>query len=137
MLQPGRHQRGHFDGGFHYVELIDSGPGYVELRFVATSWPSWFEYRIDDVSPSSGTAHPTIAGEFIHPNVAVSAGNSTTRIFSGSFVDIRSAFGPERDWDFDWTRFNIPAVAPVPLPAGLPLLVAGLGLFGVLRVRRG
>ena len=29
-----------------------------------------------------------------------------------------------------------PLIAPVPLPAGLPLLVAGFGLFGVLRRRR-
>ncbi|TDX30155.1 VPLPA-CTERM sorting domain-containing protein [Rhodovulum visakhapatnamense] len=30
----------------------------------------------------------------------------------------------------------LPPVAPVPLPAGLPLLVAGLGAFGLIRRRR-
>ena len=50
-----------------------------------------------------------------------------------NYVDIRLALGGERDWDFDWVRFEV-AQAQVPEPGTMAL--AGLALFGLAAFRR-
>jgi hypothetical protein len=119
-----------------YVEQISGGPGTIELLF-SNLGPglAFFERRINNM-PAGSTTHPVVPSDTIHPGTSVASGNTQTVLFniaSGGILDIRLALGGERDWDFDWTSFQ---VAPVPLPASLPLLLAGLGALGVVTRRR-
>ena len=122
-----------------YVLFDSNAVGQVTLDFYNPSVAlAFFEVRIDGVETGS-TAHPVVIGDTIHTGgKSVAAGtNLLAQVFSATqYVDIRLALGGERDWDFDWVRFE---VVPVPLPAALPLLAAGiggLGLFGFRRRRR-
>ena len=128
-----------YDSGLFYVEQVGSSAGEVTLQFVnpLTSITGYFEIRIDNAAATSSTDHYFIPGEKVYPFIVAGPGSSPTQTFSGSsFVDVRQAFGPEQDYFFDWTRFEIPPASPIPLPAGLPLLAAGLGAFGLVRLRR-
>jgi hypothetical protein len=91
-----------------WVETPEVIPGQVTLEFVSerTFW-SCFEYRVDDEGPQS----------LDNPNDDVTDGrwgytcqnNSSAQMtFHGNeYVDVRMAFGGERDERFDWTRFYI------------------------------
>ena len=98
-----------------YVEQVDAQPGQTTLRFTNnTNSLAAFESTVDGARLTSGTAHP-VTGDFIYPVTAVDGRGIATpvtfdQIFSGeSLVEIRLALGGERDWDFDWTSFSIPA----------------------------
>jgi hypothetical protein len=119
-----------------YVLFNSNAVGQVTLDFYNPSVAlAFFEYRIDGVD-TGATSHPIVIGDVIHPGVSVGAGlNSLAQVFVATqFVDIRLALGGERDWDFDWTRFE--AQSSVPLPAALPLFATGLGGLGLLGWRR-
>lgn len=113
--------------GNPYVEEVSKTPTSVTLRFVnPKSFTVWFERRIDN-APSTLTAkygpcrvgNPSLpsacAGkryleedDLSYPSVSVPANTSTLRTFTAtSNVAVRSTFGPERSWDFDWTTFNV------------------------------
>jgi hypothetical protein len=107
--------------------------GEITLMFVNhTNSLAFFEYRIDGVTVGStphpvvntGFAHPTtgLVAEYddvIHPGVSVDGrGIPDPVVVSRTFaanqtVEIRLALGGERDWDFDWTLFHVPATAYV------------------------
>lgn len=117
-----------------FVELTDSGAGYIELTFSNLApGLAFFEKRIDGVSTGS-TAHPVVIGDTIHAGgIAVYSGTAAQAVdfllpFGGT-VEIRLALGGERDFDFDWTTFDV-SPAAVPVPAALPLLLCALGLMG-------
>jgi hypothetical protein len=71
--------------------------------------------------------------------IVIWALHAASSIFSASgFIDPIIAFDPS----FDLTGFELQlspgvgnSVAPVPLPAALPLLASGLGLMGWMRKR--
>lgn len=100
-----------------HVNLVSQDVGEVTLEFVNdTSSLSFFEYRIDGEVLTSGTGHPIVAGDYIYPGVCVDGrpspacgdGTPEIRTFSAdSYVEVRLALGGERDWDFDWTRFDV------------------------------
>lgn len=57
--------------------------------------------------------------------------------FTGSvFDEIRIVSSGSTGYSLDNLAFNAADVAPVPLPAGLPMLLAGLGAFGLVRRKR-
>ncbi len=97
-----------------YVELVSQDVGEVTLDFVNdTNSLAFFEYRIDGVALTSGTAHPVVAGDFIYPGVSVDSRNIAdpvvvTQTFQAeATVEVRLALGGERDWDFDWVTFDV------------------------------
>lgn len=103
-------------GGRPFVNQVDVGVGYITLNFINehTNSLAYFEYRIDGQAKTSGTAHPVVTGDFIYPGVSVdtrpAGGGSLTiprTISASSYIEIRLALGGERDWDFDWTRFDV------------------------------
>ena len=115
--------------------LFDSNDaGHVTLEFNNPSTVNaYFEYRIDGVVLTSGTSHYFITGDYVYPWLSRSSGSTPLlQTFTASdMVEIRSAFGPENDWYFDWTAFS---VAEVPIPGAVWLL--GCGLVGLVGLRR-
>jgi hypothetical protein len=97
---------------------------------------AFFETRIDDIATGTN-AHPVVVGDTIHSGgTAVSSGNvNLGKVFMATnYVDIRLALGGERDWDFDWVRFEVLPPVDVPLPS--TLLLMGLGMIGMATARR-
>ena len=105
---------GHIGQLTPYVNLIESGVGYVTLDFVGSYvGGNYFEYRVDGVLVTSGTAHVIIAGEFEYPgvwvpNITVNVINHVTKTINATNkVEVRLALGAENDWYFDWVTFNV------------------------------
>lgn len=104
-----------------YVRVDSTGPGEVTLEFINDApGLAFFEYRTDGEELEQGTPHPVVNsdGEWdpggdpprdvIYPGVAVNSGNSESETFDANwFVEVRLALGAERDWDFDWTQFDV------------------------------
>ncbi len=122
-----------------YVLLNSTGMGSVTLDFFnPAAGLAYFEFRIDGITTGS-TAHPVVTGDTIHSTgnaVASGATEIGMTYFANNTFEVRLALGGERDWDFDWTSFDVGPVAAVPLPAGLPLLLGALGAFGLVSKRR-
>lgn len=100
---------------------------------------AFFETRIDGIA-TGATAHPVVAGDTIHTGgTAVTTGTSVLgkTFLASNYVDIRLALGGERDWDFDWVRFEVAPSSSVP-DSGSTLAMLGLGLaaFGLARRRK-
>ena len=121
-----------------YVLFNSNAVGSVTLDFYNPGpGLAFFEVRTDGVDTGS-TAHPVVIGDTIHTGGigVASGGTDLAHLFTAtSYVDIRLALGGERDWDFDWTRFEVQQSA-APLPAALPLFASGLGGLGLLGWRR-
>lgn len=104
-----------------YVELVETGVGYVDLKFVnAYVGLHYFEYRIDGVVKTSGTPHEFLTpakgypNEFEYSGVCVQTtgavcptGPVTKRINATEKVEVRLALGAENDWYFDWVTFEV------------------------------
>jgi hypothetical protein len=134
---PASTNENNYNNGWHYATLSDSGVGFVELDLVnPTGFSAYFEYRADGEASQYGNiyAHPTVAGDYYYYYIEVTANSTLTQSFAANeYLEVRSAFGPERDYDFDWTRFDAQAV---PAPAALPVLLIGFGAVGLMRRRQ-
>src|SRR5690606_38270640 len=98
---------------------------------------AFFETRIDGVQ-TGVSAHPVVIGDTIHTGgTAVNSGVSGfQKVFNASqYVDIRLALGGERDWDFDWVRFEVAPAASVP-QGGATLALLGFGFLGLAGLKR-
>ena len=113
-----------------YVIVDEVGFGEVTLKFVNdTNSLAFFEYRIDGETVGE-TEHPVVntnvnhptsdkaadKTDVIHPGVSVDGQGVDKQVETQTFeadetVDIRLALGGERDWDFDWTTFEVLADA--------------------------
>lgn len=99
-----------------YVDFVSNTSDSVSLRFFNhASGLAFFEVRRDGVATGT-TPHPVVTGDTIHTEgVSVTSGATVDRTFTGlsEKIEIRLALGGERDWDFDWTRFDVaPSITP-------------------------
>jgi len=121
---------GHVGQDNPYVLFHSNAIGSVKLDFYNLApGLAFFETRIDDIATGT-TAHPVVTGDTIHTGgTAVATGTSVLakEFFATNYVDIRLALGGERDWDFDWVRFDVLPAETVPLPGALSLLVSCSG----------
>jgi hypothetical protein len=89
----------------------DAGVEEAPLRFVTSrAFSSCFEYRIDDAEPfyDAGNFNGHIDdGLWQYHCVSSNPEHVEVTLNATSHVDIRLAFGAERDERFDWTRFYV------------------------------
>jgi hypothetical protein len=128
---------GHIGQSTPYVLFNTNAVGSVTLDFFNIApGLAFFETRIDDIE-TGVNPHPVVIGDTIHAGgTAVASGASLLgkTFMATNYVGIRLALGGERDFDFDWVRFEVQP-AGVPLPGTLALL--GLGMIGLAFRRRG
>jgi len=91
-----------------HVNLVSTGVGEVTLEFVnPESYMACFEYMTDgDTSQSTGpNYHPDVGT--LYPYHCLTSETQVHTISADMFVEVRLVFGAERDWDFEWTKFNV------------------------------
>ena len=137
------------------VNPADRGFGLINFG-PAGSLTTYDIYEVDTSPSGFGPGGDTFADSFtgdlfslnsngIVPVVGVAPG-TTTGTVSGSLTFAGSTFGSlgVTEGVYDWTWAGDSArlqigdinVTPVPLPAGAPLLLAGLAAFGIARRRK-
>lgn len=94
-------------GGPH-VNVVDTDFGEVTLEFVnPKSYTVCFEYRTDgDTSQATGNPNYNPAVDDLYPFLCLNNNSAQQTFTVDEFVEVRSTFGAERDWDFDWTAFS-------------------------------
>ena len=115
---PSTNEQNREQGGPH-VNFDDAGIGEVTLEFVMPhDYLACFEYRTDgDTSQAIDDEHfnPWLDDD-LYPFFCIEDGTVTDAFEVDEYVEIRLAFGAERDWDFDWTTFE--AAPPPPESLG-------------------
>ena len=98
-----------------------------------------FNIDVDGASQSVGNMFSSNALEtvgFVDGPISVLSGQSFFFAIDYSVFAGSSALASAAVRAFDFTVSTTPPPSPVPLPAGFPLLMAGLGAFGLLRKKR-
>lgn len=107
------------EGGFPHVNATP-GNCEVTIEYVNdTNSLAYFERRIDgEVPDQTYGSHPVVDGDVIYPGVSVDGRGSDEPVIvtetydATEVVEIRLALGGERDWDFDWTPFEVESCDP-------------------------
>jgi hypothetical protein len=100
-----------------HVNILDVGPGYIELEFVSTrAFFSCFEIRADGdtgqiLEENGGNNYNTDITDGLYPYTCVNNETKTQVFEAEQYVEVRMVFGAETDERFDWTRFD---VDPIP-----------------------
>ena len=118
-----------------HVIVNDTGPGTVTLDFINEApGVAFFEYRPDGQVLDEGSPHQVVNADgehdlisqedwdaeafdpedrdVVYPGILVHSGQTEMETFEAqSYVEVRLALGAERDWDFDWTQFEVGALA--------------------------
>jgi hypothetical protein len=92
-----------------HVDLVRNTGQKLTLVFVNPNpYSACFEYRTDgDPGQIIGVNYNTAITDGLYPFVCLKkAGTRTMVIKVTQYLEVRSVFGAERDWDFDWTRFD-------------------------------
>jgi hypothetical protein len=95
----------------HHGPYVDakSAANKVDITFVNPNpYYACFEYRTNG-DTSQATGRPNFNPEIpdLYPYVCLaSVGSSKMSFKFVSKVEVRSVFGGERDWDFNWTTFT-------------------------------
>ncbi len=95
-----------------HVNLVEADIGQVTLEFIMPyTYLACFEYRSDGESSQYGDIypHPVVTDDFYYYYFCMNSSNSPYEktFYADEYVEIRLAFGAERDWDFNWTRFDV------------------------------
>lgn len=110
-----------------YVEFVSHTANSVTLRFVNPKAQTvWFEVKKDNQSPGTNKWGPCRIGiesldgacngkrylaedDYSYPSQSVAGSSTKEYTVTGlsEKVSVRSTFGPERNWDFDWVPFNV------------------------------
>jgi len=97
-------------GGPH-VDLLGSDGHTVTLAFVnPNNYSVCFEYRTDgDTSQKiAATNFNSAITDGLYPFLCLSTAGTQVKTFTvAHYVEARSVFGAERDWDFTWTTFSV------------------------------
>lgn len=95
-------------GGPH-VNVVDTDIGEVTLEFVnPKSYVVCFEYRTDgDTSQAIDSTNYNPAVDDLYPFFCMTNDTRQMTFTPDEYVEVRSTFGAERDWDFDWTAFAV------------------------------
>jgi len=112
-LNKAKQTPGHIGEDAAYVELVSVSipDGTITLRFVNPRTDnSGFEVRVDGEAttrPNDTHWNPWLP-DYIYRSVYPGNGAyDTTRTYSvEEYLEVRRTFGSERDFDFDWTRFE-------------------------------
>jgi hypothetical protein len=94
--------------GWAHVTFADVGVGTVTLDLnQPRTFLACFEFRIDDEAPSGNPNFNTDVTDGLWDFICLNAESSTETFSAVSHVDVRMAFGAEKDERFDWTRFYV------------------------------
>lgn len=104
------------------VNILEELPGSTKFEVKnPRGFLACFEYRADgDITQKISDTNTNIeVTDGLYPNVCVTNTVETITISANVYVEIRLAFGGEKDERFPWTRFD---VLPVPVPPSVPVL---------------
>ncbi|OQA67573.1 MAG: hypothetical protein BWY36_00676 [Candidatus Diapherotrites archaeon ADurb.Bin253] len=124
-----------------HVNLVEASTGQVTLEFVMPhDYAACFEYRSDGELSQYGEiyAHPVIIGDWWYYYKCIDSSTSpfTQTFDADEYVEVRLAVGAERDWDFDWTKFEVLPNVIVPEFGAIVAMLTALGALGVFFVIR-
>jgi hypothetical protein len=93
-----------------YVSVVKITGHGVTLQLVNPNpYYACFEFRTDgDTSQATGSPNfnPAITDGLYPYTCLPSVGSQTVSFRVDRYVEVRSVFGAERDWDFTWTYFG-------------------------------
>lgn len=117
-----------------HVNLVEAKVGEVVLELVNPyNYSACFEYRSDGESSQYGDIypHPVVTGDFWYYYECLTNETKQLTLQAENYAEVRLAVGAERDWDFDWTQFEV-IQAPFIRSAEITSPLVGEEVFGTV-----